>query len=115
MRTGPKFEITFEMAVENIRTVAARLQVASLSLRQYREHGSFSADAIARRHGWRNVIQAAGLIHAANGRRRQSRRLCSQECGRVSMTWPRWHLCRTCFRKIERLRGMDEETSCLSL
>lgn len=108
MRPGPKFEVTLEMAVENLRTVAQRLGVSSLSLRQYEQHGSFSGSAIARRHGWAKLLRASGLTDAPNGRRRRPRKLCSQQCGRLSMTYPDWFLCRTCKRRMLRLNGAEE-------
>jgi hypothetical protein len=58
---GPKPEITRETAIRNIQAVAARLGVTSLTLRQYREEGSFSATVIIERFGWSKVIRAAGL------------------------------------------------------
>ena len=110
MRTGPTFEITREMAIANLRTVASRLGVAVLSMRLYAQHGSFSVDAIQRRHGWAELVREAGLQSGGvGGRPKQPRRWCLQECGRLSMSWPRWHLCRTCYRKSERARrGYDE-------
>ena len=102
MRSGPKFEITFDMAVSNVRTVAARLQVGRLSLRQYKQHGSFCGDTLCRKFGWMRLAAAAGIQAGEHKRPVSPRRLCSQDCGRQSMTYPRWHLCRTCARRVRR-------------
>jgi len=102
MRSGPKWEITYEMAVANVQTVAARLNVTRLSLRQYEAEGSFCADTLCRKFGWTALVTAAGLQPGLRQRPRNARRLCSQDCGRVSMAYPRWHLCRTCMQRIQR-------------
>ena len=102
MRCGPKWEITMDMAVCNLLTVAARLQTPVVSMRLYAAHGSFNADTLCRKFGWTALQAAAGLPVSRRGRPRAARRLCSQDCGRESMAYPRWHLCRTCARKIGR-------------
>jgi hypothetical protein len=109
MRPGPKFEITREMAVENVRTVAKRLGVVRLSTRQYEREGSFSVRPIQRKFGWNAVCEEAGLMVNAQcqGMAPRLRKPCTQDCGRLSMAFPRWHLCRTCDRRMKRqAKGM---------
>lgn len=104
-RRGPRFEITREMAIENIRRVMQRVGLTTISWRLYDQHGSFSARVIQRKFGWTQILAEAGIHSAANGRRKKSRQACMQTCGRLSMTTGRH--CRTCRRRILRQRADD--------
>lgn len=98
IRRGPKFEVTLEMALENLRTVAARLGRTSLSHRQYDREGSFSARNLERAWGWATLYQLAGLSTGIHGCPRKARRPCMECDVRLSRTIGR--LCRTCHRRI---------------
>lgn len=101
MRPGPTFEITYDMAMENIRTVAARLQVTRLSRRLYEREGSFAVRALERKFGgWATVVKAAGLQCGTMGRPKAMRRPCMEGCGRASMTVGRH--CWDCVRRMRR-------------
>lgn len=103
MRPGPKFEVTFEMAVANVRRVAERLGGSSrLSRRMYDAHGSFSVRALERKFGWNALVCSAGLLCGVPGAPRRPRRLCVQGCGRMAMTLPGCLTCRTCTRRQRR-------------
>lgn len=54
-------QITLDMAVENVRTVASRLGVKKLTNRQYDREGSFGVRTLAVRWGWRNICALAGV------------------------------------------------------
>lgn len=107
IRRGPKFEITFSMAVENVRIVAQRLGVQKLSVRQYCLHGSYHSRNLTKKWTWRSLCEAAGLLcHYRPGRPRRSRRVCL-ECNRRNSLTISVH-CRTCRRRIVRLgTGME--------
>ena len=98
MRPGPKFEITRDMALENILTVAKRLGVSVLSYRDYQANGSFSARAITRKWSWVKLCQLAGIQPGINGRPRRGVVSCLQ-CGKTSSR----HHCKVCRRRINRL------------
>lgn len=98
MKRGPKFEVTLDMAVENLRTVAARLQQTSLSRREYNREGSFCARALERKWGWKTLCRLADLALCQAGRPRKPRRICMECEHRLSKTTG--PLCRTCHRRI---------------
>lgn len=102
MRPGPKFEITWEMAISNVQTVARRLGVSRMSYRLYEQHGSFSGRVLQRKFGWPRLVEACGLLPGRSGRPRADRRSCMQACGRLAMTTPGCHSCRTCVRRVAR-------------
>lgn len=104
LRRGPKFEITFEMAVTNLRAVAQRLGVTTLSVRQYCRHGSYHSRNLTKKWPWRVLCQAAGLTcQHRPGRPRRTRRTCLECAQRQSRTvGPH---CPTCHRRICRLSG----------
>ena len=54
-------QITLDMAAENIRTVAQRLGVRKLTVKQYETEGSFSARTLTSRWGWKNLCALAGI------------------------------------------------------
>lgn len=99
-RRGPKFTITLDMALQNIRTVAERLQVTRLSIRQYCAHGSYHSRILTRRWKWSYLCELAGLTIGRPGLQRTPRRPCMNCQYRASMTIGRH--CRTCRRRIER-------------
>lgn len=103
IRRGPKFEITFQMAVENLRTVAQRLGVDRLSRRQYCLHGSFHSRNLTKKWSWRVLCHAAGLRECHAGRPRKARRVCLDCERRQSRTVGPY--CRTCQRRMCRLAG----------
>lgn len=100
LKPGPKFTITFDMAVANVRRVAERLGITVISGPVYMKNGSFCLRTIERRHGWRKVVEAAGLSFPKPGRPARPRKPCIQGCGRLNY-W-RYQHCRTCFRRIGR-------------
>ena len=101
IRRGPKFEVTLDMAVENIRTVAQRLGVTALSQRQYCAHGSFHSRSLTKKWAWTMLCALAGLASQLPGRRRQPRKPCIECNVRMSRTIGR--LCRTCVSRMHRL------------
>jgi hypothetical protein len=104
-RPGPKFEVTWDMAVQNLIVVAARLQTRSLSSRQYEAEGSFSVRALERKWPWHILCAGAGLTTGTRGRPVRPRRACMEACGRLSKTTG--PLCRTCARRnVRRSRGV---------
>lgn len=101
IRPGPKFEITLEMAIANLRTVATRLGVTQLSSRLYGREGSFNSRTLEQRWGWARLCTLAGLLSGGNGgRRKRIRKPCMQQCGR--MNYSLLSHCRTCWRRIQR-------------
>lgn len=107
VRRGPKFEITFEQAVENVRIVARRLNVAALSVRQYHQHGSYDSRSLTKKWRWSLLCTMAGLICLYRpGRTRRLRRVCMECAQRQSQTTGPH--CRTCKRRIRALaRGIE--------
>lgn len=101
MRRGPKFEVTLDMAVDNLRTVATRLGCTVLSRRAYEREGSFSARNLERAWGWARLCQLAGLSTGSAGCPRKPRRPCMECEVRLSRTIGR--LCTTCHRRITKL------------
>lgn len=100
MPGGRSVEITLEMAVANVRTVAERLRMTQLSVRLYDKHASFSARAFTRRWRWSYVCRLAGVNmgRLQGGRPRKPRRTCMECETRQSETiGPH---CRTCKRRI---------------
>jgi hypothetical protein len=100
------YEITEDMIIENIKTVAARIGAKRLSWRQYNQHGSFAwRHLIRRRFQWRVLVEKAGLLEGRKGRPKAVRVPCRYGCGRMS----REHrtVCKTCRnRLIRQSRGM---------
>lgn len=106
LRRGPKFEITFEMAVANLRAVAQRLGVGTLSVRQYCRHGSYHSRNLTKKWPWRVLCQAAGLACGTRGLPRRPRRVCLDCAQRPSRTVGPY--CRTCQRRMCRqARGIE--------
>lgn len=103
MRPGPKFELTREMVVENIRTVAKRLGVQRLSYWDYTDHGSFSPRAITRKWAWSELCQEAGIQSGTAGRPAAVRKVCFECEVRMTMTNSRY--CRTCADRMKRNSG----------
>jgi hypothetical protein len=100
-RRGPKFELTQDLIVSNIRTVMARIGAETLSRRDYDEHGSFSSRAIVRKFGgWERVCELAGIPRARNGRPPKARRICTQ-CRKWPSTTVSPH-CEVCVKRIRR-------------
>ncbi len=102
MRRGPKFEITQEMAVENIRTVSLRIEAETLTRRLYELHGSFSIRAIERKWTWAGICLMAGVVCGVRGSKKKTRKLCI-DCQAETC---QYH-CETCRKRIKRQsRGM---------
>lgn len=99
MRRGPKFELTQEMVIENIRTVCARIGVTTLTRMLYDEHGSFSYRAIERKWKWAAICQLAGVQSGKAGKPRAVRRTC-REC--ESRVTTRLYYCQVCVNKMRR-------------
>ena len=91
MRPGPKFEITQDMAIENIRTVFQRIGGKMLTRKLYQEHGSFAIRAIERKWGWVGICKLAGV-----------------PCGVRGSKKAEWHACHDCQGKltVDRFRGV---------
>lgn len=107
IRRGPKFEITFEMAVANITTVAQRLGVTVLSCRQYCQHGSYHSRNLTKKWTWRTLCAATGILSISrSGRPRKARRICTECEQRLSQTIGRQ--CRTCRRRIVKLARFQD-------
>ena len=101
IRTGPKFEVTLDMAVCNMQGVAARLGVSQMSSRLYGREGSFNSRTLEQRWGWARLCALAGLRSGGKGgRRKRIRKPCLQQCGR--MNYSLLSHCRTCWRRIQR-------------
>jgi hypothetical protein len=98
MRRGPKFEITQDMAIENIKTVCTRFGVTVLTRTMYDEHGSFAIRAIERKWGWVPLCQLAGVQSGMAGKPRATWKPC-RECN-VRLSTSRY--CHTCSRRIRR-------------
>lgn len=102
MRPGPKFEITKDMAIENIRAVYQRINPPMMTLRVYIEHGSFSARAIERKWPWREICLEAGVPCGVRGSNKKPRHNCI-ECGASTCRY----YCAVCIRRVRRQdRGM---------
>lgn len=101
-RPGPPVEVTLDMAVANIRAVADRLNVTSLSSRQYDQHASFCVRSVIRRWRWTYLCRLARVNtgRQCGGRPRKPRRLC-MECEIRDSETIGPH-CRTCKRRIRR-------------
>ena len=100
IRPGPKFEITQDMAVSNMQTVANRLGITQLSSRLYAREGSFNVRTLIEKFGWARLIALAGLTVGTHGRKRRIRKPCIQQCGRTNYSL--LSHCRTCWRRIQR-------------
>lgn len=98
MRRGPKFEITQDMAIENIKTVCARLGVTVLTRMLYDEHGSFSIRSLERKWGWAPLCQLAGVQSGTAGKSRATWKPC-RECN-VHLSTSRY--CHACSRRMKR-------------
>lgn len=105
IRRGPKFEITFEMAVANIKAVAQRLGVTVLSRRLYCQHGSYHSRNLTKKWTWRTLCAATGILSIGrSGRPRMARRIC-MECDRRQTVGRH---CRTCRRQIVKLARFQD-------
>jgi hypothetical protein len=109
VRRGPKFAITLDMAVENLRTAAHRINVTCLSRRLYDQHGSFCARTLQRKWGWRYLCAYAGLQSDIAGRKCSAKQPCI-ECDHRTRQLHRYH-CRTCRRRFERLEHWREQST----
>lgn len=98
MRRGPKFEITQDMAIENIKTVCVRLGVTVLTRMMYEEHGSFSYRAMERKWKWATLCELAGVQSGMAGKPRVARTIC-RECN-VHLSTTRY--CHVCSRRMKR-------------
>lgn len=103
MRPGPKFELTREMIVENIKVVAQRLGITRLSYWDYEEHGSFSPRAAVRKWSWRELCAEAGVATGKAGRPVIERKVCFECEVRATMTNSRY--CNTCAKRMQRNSG----------
>lgn len=103
MRPGPKFELTREMVVENIKTVADRLGVDRLSYWAYQDHGSFSARAITRKWKWSDLCIEAGISGGRAGRPADTKKLCFECNARLTIRNSRY--CQTCTDRMRRNSG----------
>ena len=103
MRPGPKFELTKEMVIENMRTVVNRLGLTRLSHMMYEDHGSFSTRAITRKWKWSELCAEAGIGSGVNGRPAVEKKACFECKTRVAMANLRY--CRTCTDRMKRNSG----------
>lgn len=98
MRRGPKFEITQDMAIENIKTVRARLGVTTLTKLLYDEHGSFSIRSIERKWGWSHICALAGVESGSAGKKKS----CWQACRECLVRLATGRYCLTCLGRMKR-------------
>lgn len=98
MRSGPKFEITQEMAISNIQTVYSRIGSGVLTSRLYSLHGSFSVRAIQRKWKWIDLCRLAGIPYGEKGRKKQVWHPCKECNYRLAVG----RFCYECRRTIKR-------------
>ncbi len=98
VRRGPKFEITLDMVVANVKTVCARLGVSTLTTELYDEHGSFAVRAIERKWKWSVICALAGVQSGRAGKKKVIWNLC-MEC---LLRYGTSRYCRTCSMRMKR-------------
>lgn len=106
VRPGPKFEVTQEMAIENIRIVYARLGYPPMMTRRlYDLHGSFAARVMDRKWSWIGICQLAGVPCGVRGSKKKERHQCPRCEKREATDFGRY--CGNCRKDINRLaQGM---------
>lgn len=103
MRPGPKFEITQDMAIENIKTVFARIGCTEFSRRLYDQHGSFCIRTIERKWGWRAICELAGVPCGVRGSKKLVWHTCPQ-CEKHLVS-SRFRYCYGCRKTMKNRSG----------
>lgn len=104
VRPGPKFEITQDMAISNIKTVHERIGKPAMFTRKlYMEHGSFGIRSIERKWRWKVLCKLAGIQCGVRGSKKLEWHLC-QQCNKGLASSRFWY-CWDCRRRQKRNSG----------
>lgn len=104
VRRGPKFEITQDMAIANIKTVHERIGKPAMFTRKlYMEHGSFGIRSIERKWTWTGICKLSGIPCGVRGSKKLEHHLCSQ-CHKGLASSRFWY-CWDCRRRQKRNSG----------
>lgn len=103
MRRGPKFELTQEMVIHNIKTVATRIGCKEITRRIYDQNGSFCIRTIERKWGWKTICALAGIQCGVKGSRKLEWRKCLQCENHLASS--RYRYCYGCRKTMKNRSG----------